>query len=406
MAERQLQHLVDTLAERLGRSVVLDDPEVNLLAASRHYGDADEQRVRAVLQRDVGGPAIGHILGQGVARWTRPGTIPAREDLGMVQRLCHPIRWQGQLLGLLLVIDADGTLGEPEVEEVVRAGHEIGALLLGEQLGQDHRRREQEDAVADLVGPDPAARDAGTRALDRLGVLRHAAHVTVTALELDDRDSTLEATEATLGLRIATAGVARSRAGYAAGAVLGARGVLLQTWDRPPPPERLREQATELREAVGRVLGDHVRTVAGVGSVRPGLLEAHRAHDEALVALRAARRVPSSGGLALAAELGPLELLLRIPERELTRDLVPAPLRRLQERDPQGRLVETLRAYLDHAGATPATSEALHLHRTSLYYRLERIEELAGVDLADGRTRLLLHLGLQVLELLPDRLPD
>ena len=42
MAERRLQQLVDTLAERLGRSVVLDDPEVTLLAASRHFGDAGE----------------------------------------------------------------------------------------------------------------------------------------------------------------------------------------------------------------------------------------------------------------------------------------------------------------------------------------------------------------------------
>lgn len=399
MAERQVQHLVDTLAERLGRSVVLDDPEVNLLAASRHFGDADDQRVRAVLQRDVGGSAIGHILAQGVARWTRPGVIPARPDLGMVQRLCHPIRWQGQLLGLLLIIDADGSVSEEETEEVVRAGHEIGALLLGEQLGQDDRRREQESAVADLLGVDPGRREAGVRALDRLGTLRHAASVTVTGLELDDRDGALEATESTLALRIATASVARSRAGFAAGAVLGSRGVLLQTWDRAPTPERLRDQATELRDAVGRVLGEQVRTVAGVGRVRPGLDEAHRAYDEALVALRAARRAPGLDGLALADELGPLDVLLRVPESELTLALVPDELLRLQARDPQGRLVETLRAYLDHAGSSPATAEALHLHRTSLYYRLERIEEIAGVDLADGRTRLLLHLGLHVLGL-------
>jgi sugar diacid utilization regulator len=399
VTERQLQHLVDALAERLGRSVVLDDPEVNLLAASRHYGDADEQRVRAVLQRDVGGPAIGHILEQGVARWTSPGVIPARDDLGMRSRLCHAVRWHGQLLGLLLVIDADQSMTEDEVGEVVRAGNEIATLLLGEQLGQDHRRRELENALSDLLGESEPRRQGAVRVLDRLGVLHRGAWVTVTGVELDDRTgATLEATEATLALRIATASVSRSRAGYAASAVLGERGVLLQTWDRQPAAVRLREQAAELRDAVGRVLGEQATPVAAVGRVREGLLQAHRAYHESLVALRAARRIPSLQGLALADELGPLDVVLRVPGEELTESLVPEPLLRLRDHDPQGKLLETLRVYLDHAGSSPAAAEALNLHRTSLYYRLERIEEFTGLSLGNGRHRLLLHLGLHILD--------
>lgn len=398
MAERRLQQLVDTLAERLGRSVVLDDPEVTLLAASRHFGDADEQRVRAVLQRDVGGAAIGHVLGQGVAHWTSPGVIPAREDLGMTSRLCHPIRWQGRLLGFLLVIDEAQSMTLEETEEVVRTGHELAAVLLGEQLDEDQRRREQDNAVLDLLGPDPARRESAARALDLLGALRPATYVTVTGIELDDRAGAVEAAEAVVALRIAGASVSRSRSGHATGAVDGARGLLLQTWDVPPPPDLLREQATELREAVGRVLGDRTRAVAGTGRVHAGLDAAHRAHDEALVALRAAWRLPATGGLALADELGPLDVVLRVPDAELTTSLVPEALLRLRAADPSGRLLETLRCYLDNAGSSPATAEALHLHRTSLYYRLDRIEQFTGTSLADGRTRLVLHLSLHVLD--------
>ncbi|MGW5381936.1 PucR family transcriptional regulator [Nocardia sp. NPDC003963] len=400
MAERELQRLVDTLAEQLGRSVVLDDPEVNLIVASRHFGDADEQRVRAVLQRDVGGAAIGYILGQGVTRWNGPGVIPARPDLGMKSRLCHPIRWQGQLLGLLLVIDDDQSITELETDEVIRTGREIGVLLLGELLGQDRLRREVEAAVADLLGPDPARRGAAIRDLDRHTALRHAPQVSVTAVESTRAGATPDATETAQALRIATAGVARSRSGYAVGVVLGNRGVLVQTWDRPPGPERLREQAAELRESVIRVLGPHTSSIAGVGRVYDNMLDAHRSYSEAETALRAADRVAAVGGTALAADLGPLELLLKIPEAELTEASLPEPLRRLRAHDRQGRLVHTLRCYLDHAGSSPATAEALHLHRTSLYYRLQRIEEFAGVDLDDGRARLELHLGVYLLDLL------
>ena len=69
--------------------------------------------------------------------------------------------------------------------------------------------------------------------------------------------------------------------------------------------------------------------------------------------------------------------------------------------DPERQLVRTLRVYLDHGCNGPAASAALHIHRTTLYYRLGRIRELTGLDLDDGRTRLTLHLGLTALDLLP-----
>ncbi len=63
------------------------------------------------------------------------------------------------------------------------------------------------------------------------------------------------------------------------------------------------------------------------------------------------------------------------------------------------QLVHTLETYLDHAGDVKATAAALWLHRTSLYYRLRRIEELAGVDLNRGEDRLLCHVALKLTHL-------
>ena len=59
-------------------------------------------------------------------------------------------------------------------------------------------------------------------------------------------------------------------------------------------------------------------------------------------------------------------------------------------------LLRTLETYLELAGSAQATAEALHLHRTSLYYRLQRVELLAGTDLKSGTERLALHLALKV----------
>ena len=49
---------------------------------------------------------------------------------------------------------------------------------------------------------------------------------------------------------------------------------------------------------------------------------------------------------------------------------------------------------------TLSTAEALFLHRASLYYRLQRIEELTGASLKSGSDRLVLHLGLKLARLL------
>ena len=59
-------------------------------------------------------------------------------------------------------------------------------------------------------------------------------------------------------------------------------------------------------------------------------------------------------------------------------------------------LVATLEAYLDRGGDVAAVAAALHIHRTSLYHRLRRIEAIAQASLGDGDDRLRLHIGLRI----------
>lgn len=53
-------------------------------------------------------------------------------------------------------------------------------------------------------------------------------------------------------------------------------------------------------------------------------------------------------------------------------------------------LARTLRAYVEGGGNLTATADRLFLHRNSVAYRLQRIEELAGIDPRDRATRQLL----------------
>ena len=59
-------------------------------------------------------------------------------------------------------------------------------------------------------------------------------------------------------------------------------------------------------------------------------------------------------------------------------------------------LLVTARTVLDLGGDIGRAAEVLHVHRTTLYYRLERIEALTGVNLRTGEGRDDLHLALRV----------
>jgi sugar diacid utilization regulator len=53
-----------------------------------------------------------------------------------------------------------------------------------------------------------------------------------------------------------------------------------------------------------------------------------------------------------------------------------------------------------------AGAALLHIHRTTLYWRLARVADLLSVDLSRGEDRLKLHLALKLAELTrPDELP-
>ncbi len=59
-------------------------------------------------------------------------------------------------------------------------------------------------------------------------------------------------------------------------------------------------------------------------------------------------------------------------------------------------LLRTLRAFVSHHYDRAATSEALHVHRNTLAYRLRRIEEITGLDLSSARDLACVYLAIAI----------
>ncbi|WP_328954401.1 PucR family transcriptional regulator [Kitasatospora purpeofusca] len=393
-----LQALVDELAEQLGRSVAIDDPLVRVVCTSRHFGDEDPVRIGTLLQGRADNATIRYVLAQGVTQWARPGFIEGRDDLGLLPRYVVPLRERGHLLGLLMVVAPEMTLGDGETEAIGRAAGLMAAQMYVEQLGADSRKSDEQTLVLELVDTDVVTRTTARRRAVELGLLGEAEHVLVTLVKLSRGTEPVRQPEAALWG--ALEGFRQTRSAHGVLAVDQDRAILLQLRERPPTPAEVATQSARVLEELATFLEPSTSPVIGVGGRQQGLQHAWRSYEQSLVAARAARRIPSLRSIGDWDLLGEFAVLLQLPEHALNASLVPEPLRTLNKAHGDDRLRDTLRCFLEHAGSIPRTAEALRLHRTSLYYRLRQIQEITGLDLDDGGHRLTLHLGLRIEELL------
>jgi sugar diacid utilization regulator len=186
-----------------------------------------------------------------------------------------------------------------------------------------------------------------------------------------------------------------------------------------PPAVSAAEEAT--REEVEaqaftlgrRLLGATRETVPGLAltlalsrfTPEPERLGA--ALDEARLALAIGERLGRVGEVVTFEETGTYKLLFQIfadrPE-ELSSfyDQTLAPLVRYDEQY-QTELVGTLSTYLGNDCNLAATASTLYTHRHTVRYRLDRIAELSGLDIAKTDDREKLSLGLKAMRLLGRR---
>jgi sugar diacid utilization regulator len=131
--------------------------------------------------------------------------------------------------------------------------------------------------------------------------------------------------------------------------------------------------------------------------------ELARAASEALLAANVAEGSPETSVLAFE-ETGAYRLLLSAMSED------PAELQRFYaetveplvayDEQYQTELVQTLATFLDADGNVAGTAQRLFTHRHTVYYRLERIKELSGLDVGSSDGREKLSLGLKAMRVL------
>jgi DNA-binding PucR family transcriptional regulator len=133
--------------------------------------------------------------------------------------------------------------------------------------------------------------------------------------------------------------------------------------------------------------------VIGIGSRCETPLDFPKSFAEARRALNIRLNSATPEGASAYDELGFYRLVDAAHSDGAVEDFVREWLGVLLDYDKSknSELVHTLSDYLECGGSYDHSAVALHIHRSTLRYRLGRIRELTGFDLRDVNTRFNLH---------------
>jgi sugar diacid utilization regulator len=297
---------------------------------------------------------------------------PIREG----ERLIALARPGGDVLGVLVLIDSDKSAGEAEETAL-----EHGATVLAMELARLRSLAETElrlgrDLVEELLAGTEAA-----HVLTRARALGHDLQrphrvVVIESPGLGREDDTL------------FHAVRRAARDKGVGSLLVPRpqGVVVLAH-----AERCwQEFCLEVRARLG---GGRCRIGVGGSCLDPAGFP--RSYREAKLALRMQDLAGSGDRVTVFDRLGVYRLLGDVQEGAGIEGFVREWLGALIDYDADKRteLLVTLSRYLECGGSYGAACKALVVHRSTLKYRLQRIRQISGHDLADAETRFNLQLA-------------
>lgn len=387
---RDLFDLANAVASLLGGAVVIEDAHGRVLAHSTTGEPIDDVRRETILQRRTPVELARQLAGAGVYSrlWRGEVVRHVADDVrNCAPRLGVALRTRDEVLGVIWVLEGTKPFGDNAVATLRRVADAAVVHVLRQRVEFEPARLARGEHLEALL--------TGTRNVDTLAreleLDAHAGAVVV-LLGFDEVEQTefRGTRERMLGIAELHYQVLRRESSC----VVIDDKIFAMIPDEPPAPPRAIERATEdLVERTRRIFRLPVR--AAIGYRAGTLFELSEARRSAELAFQLA---DPSAPVADARRLSNQVFLLELREVVAARpELRQSKLAVLREHDALhgSMLVPTLRSYLDCFGDVAEAAARLRVHPNTLRYRLHRLEQLTGIDLADPNERLVVSLELR-----------
>jgi hypothetical protein len=387
MPSGDLFALANAIAALIDAPVTIEDRSSRVLAFSGRQDEADASRVETILGRQVPERYTRLLVDRGVFRELyrsdKPVYIGPLIEGEILPRVAVAVRAGDEMLGSIWAA-VRGPLSADHTQALCDASRLVALHMLRIRAGADVARRLRTDLVSTALENGAGARAA----LDRLGLAEQPVVVLALALASAGDDATLVSERQRLsdGLAMHLSAVHPRCAAALVGDV--AYGLV---------PVADTEAAVRIATDFLDRVGDRVHAVIGIGPVARGtaeLADARASADRALRVLRA-----GDSRVARLEDVHVESLVLELRDLVAARgDRPTGPVARLfaYDRQHNTNLVDTLRAWLDAFGDVIAAAATLYVHPNTFRYRLRRLSEVGGLDLADPEARFAAMLQLRV----------
>ncbi|MEU9370251.1 helix-turn-helix domain-containing protein [Streptomyces avermitilis] len=370
---------------------------VHALMADVTASSGGEEAITRALHKLTGFPALVEDRFGRLRSWTGPSRPapypepdPVRQDemLHAVARQAGPVRIKdrlitlvrphGEILGVLALVDARDEADEHTVLALEHAAAALAPELAHLRNLAEVELRLHRGLVDDLLaGTDEGSAYARSEAV---GHDLHRSHYIV-VVQWPNRTADDSFAQ--------TVGRAASAVGMRSLLTRRSDHVVLIADDRP--------HARALYEALARETGTRSGTI-GVSAPCDSLDDIPHHYQEAQRALEVRRHSREHYGTTFFDELGLYRILGPGNDYRELETFVQEWLGQLIDYDSRHHtaMVETLSRYFDCGGNYDETADSLAIHRSTLRYRLQRIRDISGNDLATVEDRLNLQVATRV----------
>lgn len=393
--EQGLQAMTDVMAKLTGKIVVIQDKRLEVRAiSSPRTTDLEEQELVELLMHREELPAV--LRNRKAAAKARQSYWQQLLPGTNLARLISPIISGDRARGYLSVV---GPADQLDMLDTLTVEHGAAACAL-----EMAKAKAVSEAKKSLRGDFLEGLLAGTlpaREIDRLaGRLDHDTSLPHAILVLDWNTAeppTLRRLETAVNWLLS------SHPRPTLVHVYGDQHIcIFQSLKDETDMESVHELSRRLLEQIGAEF-PNVPLIGGMSGPAMKLTDWPDVYQQALQAMELGQRlkvnqVVEFDSLGIYRLLGRLE---NIPAVVEFTDQVIGPLV-LYDEQHRSALVQTIDAYFNHHGNISQTAESLFIHRNTLLYRLDRIQELTGHKLDQANMRLALQLALKLWQLRPE----
>jgi len=410
LRDKGFDEIIFTLAQLIERDVIVQDQFFKILGSHLSGGEENLLLLEKSMSKDLWEDHNYRKLIQQVNNFKQAVLFTPFPEGGMTRaRLIAPIALANSILGYVSILENEfQKLGEMEFLAIEHAVTVFTLKMMQSKIAYEAEERVSGDFLDDLLnGSYHSAKEMIQRA-SYLGCDLSDPYQVI-CVDIDDYSRHLNKQKGNEGFKsqlkrrvfdivrnFVEEKIPSSMTGIKSNAI-----VVIAPYSKHKSLPGLTEAAFLIKDKVKGMVPE-ITVSVGIGKVSESIDEIKNSYQEARRAISIARKFGRKDQVTNYEALGAYKLLFSIKDDANLKFFVNQTLGPILHYDREKNnevLIKTIRQYISSNFNSQKTADNLFIHLNTLKYRLQKIQDIAGIDLNDSETRLNLQLALKVLEI-------